>query len=172
MKHAQGRQRRPAAVLGVALLGALTLGGCGGDPTLSGTPDSEVEAFAIVRAERVIGRGGFDRLAVQGQVAPLAELAAGPGQGRQPRAWVASLHEGGQWRLVLKAEEGPCLVDCAVQRYWYFSVASDGEPRLEGRHALVAGARAGPRAEGEALWGFPGEEERRLLGAAKAAAGR
>jgi hypothetical protein len=144
--------------------------GCGAEP--GQVPDADTEQAAIVRAERVIGRGGFDRLAVQGQVAPLTELAAGPGQGRQPRAWVASLLAEGQWRLVFKAEEGPCLVDCAGQRYWYFAVSPEGEPRLEGRHALLAGGRGGARAEGEALWGFPGEEERRLLAAARAAAGR
>jgi hypothetical protein len=144
--------------------------GCGADPGQG--PDADTEQAAIVRAERLIGAGGFDRLAVRGQVAPLADLAAGQGQGRQPRAWVASLPAEGQWRLVFKAEEGPCLVDCAVQRYWYFAVSPDGEPRLGGRHAVVAGGRGGARVEGEALWGFPGEEERRLLGAAKAAAGR
>jgi hypothetical protein len=39
-------------------------------------------------------------------------------------------------------------VDCAGQRYWYFAVSP----------------------EGEAFWGFPGEEERRLLATARAAA--
>jgi len=154
----------------LALAAALCLaGGCGTDATEP--PDADVEQAAIVRAERVIGAGGFDRLTARGQVAPLVDLAASPGQGRQPRAWVASLRDGAHWRLVFKAEDGPCLIDCAVQRYWYFAVSPDGEPRLEGRHAVVAGAR-GALVEGEPRWGFPGEEERRLLAAARAAAGR
>ncbi|HWP34954.1 MAG TPA: hypothetical protein VNM66_05090, partial [Thermodesulfobacteriota bacterium] len=136
--------------------------------------------LALVRAERVLAGSGpsgeppaaFDRLVVGGRVAPLVELPAPGGLGRQPRAWVASLVADGAWRLVFKQERGPCVFDCAEQRYWYFTVSASGEPHLVGTYAVAAGGgRSGGRSEGTPRWGFPGEEERRLLAAARAAAG-
>lgn len=180
--------RAVARPLGVALLSALLaamslLAGCGSDPTLSGgVPDPEVEAVAIVRAERLVAEsipigspvpGSFDRLAAAGQIAPLVELPATAGPGRQPRAWVASLVVDGTWRLVFKAETGPCIIDCAGQRYWYFTVSPLGEPRLEGRYAVLSGPTPGSaRTEGQPRWGFPGDAERRLLATARAGGGR
>ncbi len=172
--------RRPVVARLAALLAATgLLAGCGSDPTVGGSaPDPEVEAVAIVRAERLVSEsvpigapvpGPFDRLEVAGQIAPLVELPATAGPGRQPRAWVASFVADGVWRLVFKAETGPCIIDCAGQRYWYFTVSPLGEPRLEGRYAIVTGPAAGStRDEGQPRWGFPGDAERRLLATALA----
>ncbi|HEX7126855.1 MAG TPA: hypothetical protein VF406_13945 [Thermodesulfobacteriota bacterium] len=150
----------------VALLVAVA--GCGPDPGAVGAPDPEAEEVALVRAEELVGHtASFDRLAVQGAVAPLVDRPAPNGVGREARAWVASFVADGEWRLVFKAETGPCLVDCAGQHYWYFTVSPQGEPTPAGRYALVvSGGEA--RAEGEPRWGFPGEAERRLLDAARA----
>ncbi len=151
-----------------AILLALLLAGCGPDPGAGGAPDPDAEQVALVRAEQLIGHPAtFDRLAVQGTVAPLVDQPAAGGIGREPRAWVASFIADGEWRLVYKAETGPCLVDCAGQRYWYFTVSPHGEPRPAGRYAVVASGGVA-RAEGEARWGFPGEAERLLLAAARA----
>ncbi|HEY8368265.1 MAG TPA: hypothetical protein VIM86_03030 [Thermodesulfobacteriota bacterium] len=142
--------------------------GCGPDPGSVGAPDPEVEEVALVRAEALVGHTApFDRLAVEATVAPLVDRPAPNGVGREPRAWVASFVADGEWRLVFKAETGPCLVDCAGQRYWYFVVSPDGEPTPAGRYALVV-SRGEARAEGEPRWGFPGEAERRLLETARA----
>jgi hypothetical protein len=160
-------------LIGLALAVALAAG-CGADPGVDAGPDPEAEQVALVRAEQMVLAtpetvGGFDRLVVQGQVSPLIDTATD--RGRAPRRWVASFVADGQWRLVFKAESGVCVVDCAVQRYWYFTVSPHGQPRLEGRHAVVAGT-AGSRAVGEPRWGFPGDEERRLVATARAAQGR
>lgn len=173
-----------------AMAAALLVAACGSEPTAGSPPDPEVEQVAIVRAERMIASAAapgtpaapvgsaaltFDRLVVQGRVSPLADQAAAGTPGpfaRQPRAWVVSLEAEGAWRLVFKAEGGPCIVDCAVQRYWYFTVSPHGEPQPAGRYAIVAGGTGSARTEGEPRWGFPGEEERRVLAAARAAGGR
>lgn len=161
------------------LLAAALLAGCGSDPTAGGPPDPETEAVALVRAERVIAEAAlgataapaaFDRVAVGGRVAPLVDLPAPDGLGRQPHAWVASFVADGGWRLVFKSETGPCIIDCAGQRYWYFTVSPLGEPRLAGTYAVTSGPAAGAtRVQGEPRWGFPGDAERRLLAAARAA---
>lgn len=174
--HRPGR-RRAGGLRGVALLAAVLLAGCGSDPTVSGgAPDPEAEAVALVRAERLIAEAApagvapaaFDRLALGGRVAPLIDLPAPAGLGRQPQAWVASVIADGVWRLVFKAETGPCIIDCAGQRYWYFTVSPLGEPRLAGTYAVLSGSTPGTaHTEGEPRWGFPGDEERRLLAAAR-----
>lgn len=180
--HRPGR-RRAGGLPGVALLAAVLLGGCGSDPTAGGSaPDAEAEAVALVRAERLIagaapgtrpiGEGGgaapaaFDRLALGGRVAPLVDLPAPAGLGRQPQAWVASFVADGAWRLVFKAETGPCIIDCAGQRYWYFTVSPLGEPQPAGTYVVLPGTA---HTEGESRWGFPGDGERRLVAAARAA---
>lgn len=154
---------RPALLLALVLIA-----GCGPDPSAGGAPDPEAEQVALVRAERLVGQPAtFDRLAVQGTVAPLVDRAAPNGVGRETHAWVASFVADGEWRLVFKAETGPCLADCTGQRYWYFTVSPHGEPSPAGRYALVVSGGVA-RAEGEPRWGFPGEAERRLLDAARA----
>lgn len=154
--------------LSALLVAALLAAGCGEDPSASGRPDPEVEEVALVRAERLLAQPqAFDRLAIHGAIAPLAERPAPGGVGREPRAWVASFVAEGEWRLVFKRESGPCLVDCAGQRYWYFTVSPHGEPRPAGRYAVVTTSGVA-RVEGEARWGFPGEAERQLLAVARA----
>jgi hypothetical protein len=150
------------------LLASLLVAGCGPDPSVGGAPDPEAEQVALVRAEQLVGEAAtFDRLVLHGTVAPLVERAAPSDVGREAQAWVASFVADGEWRLVFKAETGPCLVDCAAQRYWYFTVSPHGKPTPAGRYALVVSAGLA-RADGEPRWGFPGEAERQLLAVARA----
>jgi hypothetical protein len=119
-------------------LGASALGSYGDGPTVSGgAPDLEVEALAIVRAERLIAgtvqrgapaAGQFDRLAVAGQVASLAV-----GQ----RYWYNTVSPLGQSRLV-----GRYLILSGLG-----TSRTEGEPRWDfpgdGERRLLATARAG-----------------------------